>query len=266
MSLLLLRLTIGFYSVGLLHSFLTIITRKKTLFRVALGGISVGFFCHLLAISMAWSETRHPPISGLQGVLSFFALVIVLAFLLSYARYRLDSLSVFVFPLAFILMLAANLTSVSSQPYPEVLRSLWLYLHVPGIFLGYAAFFVAFASGMMYLIQENELKRRRPQAFYYRLPSLEVCDELGYRALSIGFPLLTLGIAAGILWQAPWQLDAKIITSFITWTAYAVLITYRFSSGLRGRRAAVMAIAGFVFILATFIGTRSQGSAHPFIQ
>ena len=266
MSLLLLRLTIGFYSVGLLHSFLTIITRKKTLFRVALAGISAGFICHVLAISLAWSETRHPPISELQGVLSFFALVIVLAFLLSYARYRLDSLSVFVFPLAFILTLAANLTSVSSRPYPEILRSLWLYIHVPGIFLGYAALFVAFASGVMYLIQENELKRRRPQAFYYRLPSLEVCDELGYRALSIGFPLLTAGIVAGALWQAPWQIDAKIIASFITWITYAVLITYRLSAGLRGRRAALMAIGGFILILVTFIGTRSQGSAHPFIQ
>ena len=266
MSLLLLRLTIGFYSVGLLHSFLTIITRKKTLFRVALTGISAGFLCHLLAISMAWFETRHPPISGLQGVLSFFALMIVLAFLLAYARYRLDSLSVFVFPLAFILTLAANLTSEPSRPYPEILGSLWLYLHVPFIFLAYAAFFVAFASGLMYLIQENELKRRRPQAFYYRLPSLEVCDELGYRALSIGFPLLTLGIVAGVLWQAPWQLDKKIIASFSTWIVYAVLIAYRFSAGLRGRRAAWMSILGFILILATFIGTRSQGSAHSFIQ
>ena len=266
MSLLLLRLTICFYSVGLLHSFLTIITRKKTLFRVALACISAGFLCHLLAISMAWFETRHPPISGLQGVLSFFALVIVLAFLLAYARYRLDSLSVFVFPLAFILTLAANLTSEPSRPYPEILGSLWLYLHVPFIFLAYAAFFVAFASGLMYLIQENELKRRRPQAFYYRLPSLEVCDDLGYRALSIGFPLLTLGIVAGVLWQAPWQLDNKIIASFSTWIAYAVLIAYRLSAGLRGRRAAWMSILGFILILATFIGTRSQGSAHPFIQ
>lgn len=266
MSIILLRLTIGLYSIGLLHSFLSIITRKKTLFRVALGGIWAGFVCHLLSILMAWFESRHPPISSLQGVLSFFAFVIVLAFLLSYARYRLESLSVFVFPLAFILTLGANLMSAPNEPYPEILRSLWLYLHVPSIFLGYAAFFVAFASGVMYLIQENELKRKRPQGFYYRLPSLEVCDELGYKSLSIGFPFVTLGIVAGALWQPPWPLDPKIIASFITWLTYTVLITYRLSMGLRGRRAALMAIAGFILVLITFVGTRSQGSAHSFIQ
>ena len=156
--------------------------------------------------------------------------------------------------------------SAPNEPYPEILRSLWLYLHVPSIFLGYAAFFVAFASGVMYLIQENELKRKRPQGFYYRLPSLEVCDELGYKSLSIGFPFVTLGIVAGALWQPPWPLDPKIIASFITWLTYTVLIAYRLSMGLRGRRAALMAIVGFILVLITFVGTRSQGSAHSFIQ
>ena len=271
MSLILLRITIAFYSVGLLHSFLTIITRKKTLFHVALFGIGSGFLAHGLSIVYAWIEGQHPPIANLHEALSFFAFVIVLAFLISYARYRLDSLSVFIFPLVFILTLGANLISSPPQPRPEILKSLWFYIHIPATFLGYAAFFVAFSAGLMYLIQEHELKRKRPQAFYYRLPSLEVCDDLGYRSLSIGFPLLTLGIAAGALWankalNQSWAWDPKIIWSLITWLVYAVLIHYRLSAGLRGRRAALMSIVGYVIVLFTFIGTRHQGSAHSFMQ
>jgi cytochrome c-type biogenesis protein CcsB len=271
MSVILLRLTIALYSIGLLHSFLTIITRKKTLFRVALFGIGSGFLSHGLSILYAWIEGGHPPISNTHEALSFFAFVIVLAFLISYARYRLDSLSVFVFPLVFILTLAANLISSPQSPRPEILKSLWFYIHIPTTFLGYAAFFVAFSAGVMYLIQENELKRKRPQAFYYRLPSLEVCDDLGYRSLSIGFPLLTIGIAAGALWankalDQAWLWDPKIIWSLITWLIYAVLIHYRLSASLRGRRAALMSIVGFIIVLFTFIGTRHQGSAHSFIQ
>jgi cytochrome c-type biogenesis protein CcsB len=271
MSLLLLRLTIALYSIGLLHSFLTIITRKKTLFRVALFGIGSGFLCHALSISYAWVEGGHPPISNTHEALSFFSFVIVLAFLISYARYRLDSLSVFVFPLVFILTLAASLIWSPVLPRPEILKSLWFYIHIPTTFLGYAAFFVAFSAGVMYLIQENELKRKRPQAFYYRLPSLEVCDDLAYRSLSIGFPLLTIGIAAGALWankalDRSWGWDPTIIWSLITWLIYAVLIHYRLSAGLRGRRAALMSIAGFIIVLFTFIGARHQGSAHTFIQ
>jgi len=270
MSTLFLRLTIGLYSIGLLHSFLTIVTRKKTLFRVAMAGIGFGFLTHGLAIAFAWMENHHPPITNLHEALSFFSFVIVLAFLISYARYRLDSLSVFIFPLVFILTLAANLISSPQAPRPEILRSLWFYIHIPTTFLGYAAFFVAFSAGIMYLIQERELKRKKPQAFYYRLPSLEICDDLGYRALSVGFPLLTVGIVAGALWAnraltQPWGWDPKIIWSLITWFIYAVLIHYRLSAGLRGRRAAMMSIVGFVIVLFTFIGIRHQGSAHSFI-
>ncbi len=271
MSLVLLRLTIAFYSIGLLHSFLTIITRKKTLFRVALFSICSGLLSHALSIFFTWRETQHPPITNTHEALSFFAFVIVLAFLVSYVRYRLDSLSVFIFPLAFILTLAANLISSPQQPRPEILKSIWFYIHVPATFFGYAAFFVAFAAGLMYLIQENELKRKRPQAFYYRLPSLEVCDELAYKALSVGFPLLTIGIVAGAVWANStwgryWGWDPKMIWSFVTWLIYAVLIHYRLSAGLRGRNAALMSIVGFVFVLFVFVGTRYQGSAHPFIQ
>ncbi|MEW5974863.1 MAG: c-type cytochrome biogenesis protein CcsB [Acidobacteriota bacterium] len=271
MSLTLLRLTVALYSIGLLHSFLTIITRKKTLFRVALIGIGAGFFTHALSIVFAWRQTGHPPITNLHEALSFFAFVIILAFLISYARYRLDSLSVFVVPLVFILTLISSLVSSPPQPTPALLRSLWFYVHIPATFLGYAAFFVAFAAAIMYLIQENELKRKRPQAFYYRLPSLEVCDDLGYKSLSIGFPLLTIGIVAGTLWAnrawgSYWDWDPKMIWSLITWVTYGVLIHYRLSGGWRGRKAAVLAILGFCFVLITFIGTRYQGSAHPFIR
>ena len=149
MSTLFLRLTIGLYSIGLLHSFLTIITRKKTLFRVAMAGIGLGFISHGLSILFAWVELDHPPITDNHGALSFFAFGIVLAFLISYARYRLESLSVFVFPLVFILTLAANLISSSQTPLQERLRSLWFYIHIPTLFLGYAAFFVAFSAGIM---------------------------------------------------------------------------------------------------------------------
>ena len=271
MSLLFLRLTMAFYSVGLLHSFLTIITRKKTLFRVALLGICSGFVTHALSIVFTWLETKHPPVSNYHQALSFFAFVIVLAFLVSYLRYRLDSLSVFVFPLVFILTLAAVLIAPSQQPLPEVLKNLWFYVHIPSTFLGYAAFGIAFAASIMYLIQEHELKRKRPQAFYYRLPSLEICDELGYRSLSIGFPLLTIGIAAGAVWASKtwgssWEWDPKIVWSLITWLTYAVLIHYRLYAGLRGRRAALMSILGFVFVLFTFLGSRYLGSNHPFVQ
>ena len=146
MSTLFLRLTIGLYSIGLLHSFLTIISRKKTLFRVAMTGIGLGFVSHGLSILFAWMELDHPPITDNHGALSFFAFVIVLAFLVSYARYRLESLSVFVFPLVFILTLAANLIASPQAPRQELLKSLWFYIHIPTTISRIRSFLCRFLS------------------------------------------------------------------------------------------------------------------------
>jgi cytochrome c-type biogenesis protein CcsB len=270
MSTLFLRLAITFYALGLLHSLLTILSQRRRIFRVALAGITAGFICHALAISWLWYEVAHPPITNLQEALSFFAFAIVLAYLFTYWRYHLSALSVFIFPLVFILTLAANLMSPGEHFRSDILKSLWFYMHIPSTFLAYAAFFVAFVAGVMYLVQEKELKRKRPQLFYYRLPSLEICDQMGVRALSFGFPLLTIGIIAGVLWAKSaaiksWETDPKIIFAFITWLFYAIVLYFRRPAGQHARIASMLSIAAFLFVLLNFVILRNHGLAHRFI-
>jgi len=107
--------------------------------------------------------------------------------------------------------------------------------------------------------------------FYNRFPSLEICDDLAYKSLAIGFPLMTLGIITGVLWAhmanwAQWEFDAKILGSFITWLIYLLLIHYRLIAGWRGKKAAYLAVAGFVGVLVTFVGTNYFGGHHTFTQ
>ena len=129
---------------------------------------------------------------------SFFAALAVLAFLLVYWKYKIASLGVFAFPAIFVMTFIANLAYTSQDSVPELLRSHWIYIHTPLVILGYVAFFIAFSAAVLYLIQERELKLKR--VFFNRLPSLEICDDLAYRSLAIGFPLMTLGILSGALW------------------------------------------------------------------
>jgi ABC-type transport system involved in cytochrome c biogenesis permease subunit len=99
------------------------------------------------------------------------------------------------------------------------------------------------------------------------LPSLDVCDDLAYRSLVIGFPLMTLGIATGALWaQAEWAFwasDAKVLFAIFTWVVYLLLIFYRIT-GWRGRKAAYLSIVGFIGVLVTFLGASIFGSLHSF--
>ena len=263
-----LRVTLALYSLGLLHATLTVIKRRERLFRVGLGAISLGIVFHLVALVEDGLAMRHFPVTGLAEATSLFGFVLAGAFLLVYWKYRFHSISVFVFPLVFVLTLMAVIGHSTGDWEPPLLRTAWLYLHVSLIILGYTAFFLTFAAGVMYLIQENELKSKSPRAFYYRLPPLEVIDDLAYKSLAIGFPFITLGIITGTLWASNvwgprWLLDPKIALSFVSWLIYLSLLFTRWSAGWRGRKAAYFAILGFAVILVTW-GTNS--GMHSFVS
>jgi cytochrome c-type biogenesis protein CcsB len=267
MHVVLLRLALGLYSVGFAHSVLTALRKKQKLFKPALVSVLLGFVFHATSIVLRAIEVRYLPLTQQYEAFSFFGALATLGFLIAYAKYRIAPLSLFAFPLIFVVTFIANLSYDPSASIPPVLRSNWLYIHTPLVMLGYAALFIAFAAAIMYLIQEHALKSKHPVRFYNWLPSLEICDELAYRSLAIGFPLITLGIIAGALWaQAVWGVwarDAKVLFSFLTWLVYLLLIFYRLT-GWRGKKAAYLSIAGFIGVLVTLLGTNYFGGLHAF--
>jgi cytochrome c-type biogenesis protein CcsB len=267
MHVVLLRLALGLYFVGFAHSALTALKKKQTLFGPALVAVCVGFALQVASIVLRASEVHYLPLTQQFEKFSFFGALVTLGFLIAYAKYRIASLSVFVFPLIFVMTFIANLHYNPTASIPPVLRSNWIYIHTPLVFLGYASLFIAFAAAIMYLIQERALKSKHPVRFYNWLPSLDICDDLAYRSLAIGFPLMTLGIITGALWAQGvpgivWARDAKVVFSFLTWLVYLLLIFYRMS-GWRGRKAAYLSIVGFIGVLVTF---SYFGGLHSFNQ
>src|SRR5262249_31730210 len=181
-------------------------------------------------------------------------LLITVLFLLLYWRYKYESLSVFIFPIVFIFTLVASLGHPVEPWSSPVLRSSWLFVHVVLALLGYAALFVTCVAAIMYLIQERELKSKKPRTFYYRLPPLGALDDLAYKTMAVGFVLITLGLIAGsFLWGAHREADSKIILAFVTWAIYLVLIFTRWTVGWRGRKAAYFAIVGFCCAALTWM-------------
>jgi cytochrome c-type biogenesis protein CcsB len=271
MHVILLRLALGLYFVGFAHAVLTALKKKQTFFAPALVAVSAGFVLHVMSIVLRALEVHYLPLTQQYEAFSFFGALATLGFLIAYSRYRIAPLSVFAFPLIFIMTFVANLVYDPSPAIPALLRSNWFYIHTPLVFLGYAALFIAFAAAILYLIQEHALKSKHPVRLYNWLPSLEICDELAYRSLAIGFPLITLGIITGALWAqgagVAWARDPKVVFSFLTWLIYLLLIFYRLIAGWRGRKAAYLFIVGFIGVLVTFLGTNYFGSGlHSFIQ
>ena len=99
---------------------------------------------------------------------------------------------------------------------PAAFRNLWLGIHIFMALLGYAALTLMFCAGVMYLMQESQLKSKRPGALYHRLPSLSLLDDLNGRALILGFPLLTQGIITGSVWG---QVPARLLPALEPYVA-----------------------------------------------
>jgi len=208
------------------------------------------------------------PVHNLHEMASLVAFLITGAFLLVYWRYKYESLAVFVFPTVFLLTMVASLGTAAGPPEGYTLGRWWLISHVLLLLLGYAALTLTFVAGVMYIIQEKELKSKRPRAFYYRLPPLGALDDLAYRTLAVGFVLVTLGLISGsfwafVEWGSNWIVDPTIALAFMTWAIYLAMVFSRLAIGWRGRKAAYFSIAGFCSAALTWI---VNSGVHTFMR
>jgi cytochrome c-type biogenesis protein CcsB len=101
------------------------------------------------------------------------------------------------------------------------------------------------------------------------LPSPEALDEIGYRAVVVGYPFLTLTIILGAVWADTawgtyWSWDPKETASLVTWLIYGVYLHARVVRGWRGDRAAWLLVLGFVATLFTYFGNLFFGGLHSY--
>ncbi|MBM3325358.1 MAG: hypothetical protein FJY65_00020 [Calditrichaeota bacterium] len=98
----------------------------------------------------------------------------------------------------------------------------------------------------------------------------DLLDEISYKAVSLGYPLYTIGaLFAGAIWAEQawgqfWSWDPKEVGSLITWLFYSGYLHARHQRGWSGRRAAVLAVAGFLVVLLSFFGNYFFGGLHAY--
>lgn len=245
---------------------------KPELKRVAdasLWAALAGFVLHVAYFSVRWAESGRIPITSFFEAANFLGMGIVLVFLIMQFRFKIAALGSFMLPLVIILMLPAFILSGEIEELNPVLKSGWLGVHTSFAVLGDAAFAFAFIVSIMYLIQERQLKAKNLGAIFHRLPSLDIMDTLGYKALTFGWPLFTLGMITGSIWANTawgtyWSWDPKETWSLITWVIYLALLHLR-TIGWRGRKMAFLSIIGFAFVMVSFfVVSRVNLGKHTF--
>ena len=202
-------------------------------------------------------DVGHIPISNLYEVFILFALITAMFYLYYEHRYATRQLGPFVMliisaAVGFLLWYTVSRGAAEIQPLVPALQSWWMKIHVPANFIGYGTFALAAMVASAYLLKSHGY-------LVDRLPSLELLDDVMYKAISAGFAFFTIATILGALWAAEawggyWSWDPKETWALVVWLNYAAWLHMRLMAGLRGRVAAWWALVGLLVTTFAFLG------------
>lgn len=222
----------------------------------------------LIAFTATYSEL---PLVGLAPSLSTLAFFIGLfLFAITFVR-ESRPLGIVLVPLTALLLAIALIIGIAPSGEAPAFSGVWFSFHVLLAFIGYAGLAVAFAAGLLYLLQFRELKDKRLGRVFRFFPSLPALDAIGRRALAIGFPALTLALLLGWAWTVRFRStfaagDPQVIWGVLTWLTFAVLLAVRYGGSADGaRRAAFASVAGFAFVVMSYVVLRLFVAGEVFL-
>ncbi len=256
-----------------------IIGKQKWARLAGAAGMALGFVGSIGAMVMRYYYAGYPPLSNLFE--SLLGLIFALLGIYLFIEWRMKPkyFGAAAAPMAFLLIGFASILPArlkDAHPLMPALQSYWLKIHVSLMLISYAAFFLAFGAAVVYLILHARNKRdeqgggtgggtlaleggstfgqTRTQS-----TALAFFDEITYRLILLGFPVLALGIITGGIWANAawgtyWSWDPKETWSLITWLVYAGYLHARTTRDWRDQRSAIFAIVGFVSVLVTYLG------------
>jgi len=209
------------------------------------------------------------PFLTLREVLSIYAWALALLCLILELRFGYTIIGVLVTPFGVSLILFATFLPAAQQPLLAMLQSPWLMAHVGVFFSAYAAFTMAFAAALAYLLQERALRKKQ---LSLRLPPLLVMDALCRWLVTVGILLMSAAMITGSIWaervwNTPWVWEPKQVLCLITLGIYGLYYFVRHVARWSARRASWLVAIGFVSVLTTFIGADllASNALHTFL-
>jgi ABC-type transport system involved in cytochrome c biogenesis permease subunit len=247
------------YFLGALLFVAGMLGRSRSLKRASLIGTVAGFALHTADLGLKVARTAEFSFAQGQFYFSLLAWSFLLIFLLVLWRQRLEFLALTAAPLALILFSSSMVVNTAELPFPSELAGLWFGLHVAALFFSIGLLGMAFGSGLGYLYLDRQIKNKAKLNKYRKnLPSLTSFDRINHWAVSIGFPLFTIGVLAGFLWaRFTWDRifswDPKELVSIVIWFLFAYLFHQRLAVGWKGRKPARLASWLFVFCIVSML-------------
>ncbi len=252
---------LAFYALGTLAALGSLFHGSKRLQNAGMVLMVCGFVAHTIWIGTICAATGHPPLTNLPEAVSFVAWVVFAVELGLWLRYRVYAASFFVYPLVLLLLTVSAVVGENFAVLDPELRSNVFTAHLLLSTVGVAGLLIGLAFGLLALLQDRALKSKKPGRLWQWIPSLDVCKNLSFRALAIGFSIYTVGLIAGVLWSyrttaGLMDLRAKQIAAVTAWILFGVLLQSYISNTYRRKRMLFVSAGAFVAIIVAMLGIR----------
>jgi cytochrome c-type biogenesis protein CcsB len=252
-----------------------------------------------IILGWRWIESGYFPLSNLYESLLFFTWGITLVTLLVETATSLLLIGAVTTPLSMFIIGFATLSlpdgMQKAAPLVPALKSNWLMMHVSIMMFSYSTLIIGSLLSIVFLVltqgKQVSLKGSsigiasdvEPNQYNIeirnevsintgmsegilekKLSLLESLDNLSYRIIGLGFPLLTIGIIAGAVWAneawgSYWSWDPKETWALITWLVFAAYLHTRITKSWQGKGPAILASIGFIVVWVCYLGVNFLG-------
>jgi len=242
----------------------TILSLRARVFqpgRFSFLAIGLGFIFQTAFLSIRGHELHRCPLTNLFEVFIFLAWSIALIYMLVGPAYRLSLMGAFTAPLVFLLQAFALIAPIDVRHASEAPANSWLEFHASTSIIAYGAFGLACIAGVMYLVQERQLKTHHLHSIFYHLPPLTDLFAAITRLLWWGFVLYTLGVVSGFFTGGPLP-RIQLVAAIGVWLLYAAILQGRHLRRLAPKRVAALCILGFTAALTLLWGITFSAQTH----
>ena len=270
----------------------------KILYKVSSYGNIFGNFLLFSLLALRWLNFGYFPLSNLYESLLFLAWGITFITFVLERKSKINLVGSISTPIALFVTGFASLSLPESMQAPTplvpALKSNWLMMHVSIMMLSYSTLITGSLLSILFLVltlgksvslqgnsigstqlEESNTRNMSMAVLEASLPKvddkssktlslLETLDNLSYRIIGLGFPLLTTGIVAGAVWAneawgAYWSWDPKETWALITWFVFAAYLHARITKSWQGKRPAILASIGFIVVWICYLGVNFLG-------
>ena len=265
--------------------------------KIGFTSVSVANLAIFTNLGLRWLENGYFPVSKLYESLLFFTWGITAITIAIEKNISISLIGAVTSPLSLFVIGFATLSlpegMQKAAPLVPALKSNWLMMHVSIMMLSYSTLITGSLLSILFLVltlgknvslQGSSLGTTSLEEVDTRnmsmavlegntniktlnsdgLSLLETLDNLSYRIIGFGFPLLTTGIIAGAVWAneawgSYWSWDPKETWALITWFVFAAYLHARITKSWQGKRPAILASIGFIVVWICYLGVNFLG-------